>query len=230
MPLTEAQACGIPSMAVKYSAMEDHLDSPTAIPIEVERFFYEAIIETEQRRALPSNKDFINKLDIFLKKSLDQHEAMRQATRDYIVEPVETYGQDIKMPRRSWDRTAAIWKCVLNECEIYDPETTWLYPKPRIHKPLLVMPKQNMNNTEFVRWVISTIWNRPDFVNTYFAGEWVTALNTGFKNEANQRVPMNRQKMVDQFIQKVQHYNAIEQKRLASLQKIDPDRISVAVI
>ena len=126
MPLTEAQACGVPTMAVRYSAMEDHLDSPTAIPIEVERFFWEAIIETEQRRALPSNTDFVSKLDRFLKQSEAVRDEKARQTRAYIEEAVPTYGQDQPMRRRGWERTAAIWGQVIRETTIKDQQTTWL--------------------------------------------------------------------------------------------------------
>jgi len=230
MPLTEAQACGVPTMAVRYSAMEDHLDSPTAIPIEVERFFWEAIIETEQRRALPSNTDFVSKLDRFLKQSEAVRDEKARQTRAYIEEAVPTYGQDQPMRRRGWERTAAIWGQVIRETAIKDQQTTWLCPTSRAHHPNLVPPSNDMNNSEFVNWVIGKVWNRPDMLRTHFAGEWLKSLNSGSKTVGDRRVPFNRKDFVDHFVGMVQQANAVEEKRLASLKRETLDQVNVTVI
>lgn len=230
MPLAEAQSCGVPTMAVNYSAMEDHLQCPTSIPIDVGRFFYEAIIETEQKRALPNNQDFVNKLDRFVKLSDAQKQELNRKTREYIIEPVDTYGSNEKMPRRSWDRTAAIWHQVLTECKIHDNAQTWGRDVAQIYKPNLRAPKKQLTNGEFIKWVIGSIWNRPDMVGTFFAAEWLTALNLGFKTENGQRFDINRQKILDYFLNLIENVNRLEQRRVYSLDKINPDKIGVIAV
>ena len=230
MPLTEAQACGVPTMAVRYSAMEDHLQNPTSIPIEVERFFWEAIIETEQRRALPSNIDFVNKLDRFLKQSEAVRDDKSKQTRAYIEEPIETYGQSVPMRRRGWERTAAIWGQVIRETNIKDPQTTWLCPTSRVHHPNLTPPSNNMDNSEFVNWVIGKIWNRPDMLRTHFAGEWLKSLNSGSKTVGDRMVPFGRKEFVENFVGMVQQSNAVEEKRLALMKQAIPDSVNVVVM
>lgn len=230
MPITEAQACGVPTMAVRYSAMEDHLQCPTSIPIEVERFFWEAIIETEQKRALPSNIDFVNKLDRFLKQSETVRNEKSRQTRAYIEELVDTYGQNSSMCRRGWDRTAAIWGQVIRETKIQDQQTTWLCPTSRVNHPNLIPPSNDMNNSEFVNWVIGKIWNRPDMLHTHFAGEWLKSLNSGSRTISNNRVPFNRKDFVEHFMTMVQQENIIEDKRLAALNRDIPDQINVTVM
>ena len=230
MPLTEAQACGVPTMAVRYSAMEDHLQCPTSIPIEVERFFWEAIIETEQRRALPNNNDFVNKLDRFLKQSESIRDEKIKQTRTYIEELVDTYGQDIKMRRRGWERTAAIWGQVIRETDIKDQKTTWLCPTSQTNNPNLTAPSNNMNNSEFVNWVIGKIWNRPDMLHTHFAGEWLKSLNSGSRTMGDRRVPFDRKAFVEHFMEIIRQDNMIEEKRLASLNREIPDQIKVTVM
>jgi hypothetical protein len=230
MPLTEAQACGVPTMAVRYSAMEDHLQCPTSIPIEVERFFWEAIIETEQRRALPSNNDFVSKLDRFLKQNESVRNEKINKTREWIEEPVETYGQNIKMRRRGWERTAAIWEQVIRETEIKDQQKTWLCPTSRINNPILTAPSNDMNNSEFVNWVIGKVWNRPDMLHTHFAGEWLKSLNSGSRTMGDKRVPFDRNAFVEHFMGMVKQGNAAEEKRLASLNRENPDKINLTVM
>jgi len=230
MPLTEAQACGVPTMAVRYSAMEDHLESPTAIPIEVERFFWEAIIETEQRRALPNNGDFVRKLDKFLKQSEAVRDDKARQTREYIEELVPTYGQDQPMRRRGWERAAAIWGQVIRETDIKDQQTTWLCPTSRAHHPNLVPPSNDMNNSEFVNWVIGKVWNRPDMLRTHFAGDWLKSLNSGSKTAGDRRVPFDRKAFVEHFMEMVKQGNTVEEKRLASMNRETPDQVNVTVI
>jgi glycosyltransferase involved in cell wall biosynthesis len=230
MPLTEAQACGIPTMAVRYSAMEDHLQNPTAIPIEVERFFWESIIETEQRRALPSHQDFVNKLDRFLKQSESVRDEKSKQTRAYIEELVPTYGQDTPMRRRGWERTAAIWAQVIRETTIKDQKDTWLCPFSRTRNPELVAPSNDMNNSEFVNWVIGKVWGRPDMLHTHFASDWLKSLNSGSRTVGEHRVPFDRNKLVEHFLELVKQSNSTEERRLAALSNQQQDSVKVVVM
>lgn len=230
MPLTEAQACGVPTMAVRYSAMEDHLQCPTSIPIEVERFFWEAIIETEQKRALPSNADFVSKLDRFLKQSDGTREEKSKQTRAYVEELVETYGSSVPMRRRGWERTAAIWGQVIRETEIKDQNKTWLCPTPRINRPNLVPPSNDMNNGEFVDWVISKVWGRPDMLHTHFSNEWLRSLNSGFRTVGDKRMQFNRNVFIEHFLEMIKQSNLVEEKRLASLSSESIDKVNLTVM
>ena len=231
MPCVDAISCGVPVAAVDYSAMQDHLQCPTSIPIKVGRFFWEAIIETEQRRALPDNQDFVNKLDRFLKQSESQREEKSKQTRDYAEELVETYGQSNLMPRYSWDRTAAIWAQVLREIPIKDPKTTWLCPTSRIHNPNLVPPSNDMSNSEFVNWVIGKIWNRPDMLRTHYANDWLQCLNSGSRTMGDQRVPFTRKNLVEHFMEMVHQGNLTEEKRMALLSAHNtPNQVRVTVL
>lgn len=230
MPCTEAQACGVPVAAVNYSAMQDHLKCPGSIPIEVERFFWESIIETEQQRALPSNKDFVNKLDKFLKQSESVRDDKSRRTREYIEELVPTYGQDEPMRRRGWERTAAIWGQTIRETKIDDQETTWDCSTSRVRNPKLIPPSNNMDNSEFINWVIGKIWNRPDMLGTHFAGEWLKSLNSGSRTIGERRVPFDRGKLVEHFMDMVRQANAVEEKRIASMNRITENSVNVVVL
>jgi len=210
--------------------MEDHLKCPTSIPIEVERFFWEAIIETEQRRALPNNRDFVSKLDNFLKQSEAIRSDKAKQTREYAEELVETYGNDNPMRRYGWERTASIWGQVLRETEIVDQQTTWLCPTSREQRPSLTPPSEQMDNNEFVNWVIGKIWNRPDMLGTHFASEWLKALNSGSRTTGDQRVLFNRKILVDHFLGMIQEGNNVEAKRLSVLNGETENQINMAVM
>lgn len=230
MPCTDALACGVPVAAVDYSAMQDHLRCPTSIPINVERFFWEAIIETEQRRALPDNRDFISKMDRFLKFSDEKRQEISRRTREYAVELVDTYGTDKKMPRYGWERTTEIWRNVIGETSVKDRKTTWLCNIPKIRKPNLVPPGTNMDNSEFVNWVIGKIWGRPEMLHTHFAGEWLKCLNSGARTMGDKRVPFDRNQLVNHFMGMVKQSNEVEQKRMNMLNSVAQDDINTVVM
>ena len=230
MPCIDAIGCGVPVAAVDYSAMQDHLRCPTSIPIKVQRFFWEPIIETEQKRALPDNRDFVNKLDRFLKFSEAKRKEISAKTREYAEELVDTYGTDQKLSRYGWERTTEIWRNVLKETSVKDRETTWLCEIPRIKQPNLVPPSKNMDNSEFVNWVIGKVWGRPDLLHTHFAGEWLKCLNSGARTVGDQRRPFDRSQFVNHFLEIVKQDNEIEQKRINMMNSVAQDDVSVVVM
>ncbi len=219
MSMRDANACGVPVAAVRYSAMEDHINVPGNIPIEIGRFFYEAIIETEQKRALPSNSDFIQKLDNFVKTGEEKRNEISIKIREYAISQAEVYGQSEKLPRFSWDRTAAIWKNVLNECPIYDQNETWLNSNPKFIQLNNLSLPNSLDNTEFINWVIENIYQKPGLCNSYFAMEWVRWLNLGFQIQGHQQIKIDRQYIVNYFTNLVNKQNAAEMKRVAVLNK-----------
>lgn len=219
MGCRDANTCGLPVAAVRYSAMEDHIAVPNNIPIEVGRFFYESIIETEQRRALPSNDDLVQKLDSFVRMSEEKRNEVSKKIREYAIEPAEVYGQKEKLPRFSWDRTAAIWRNVLNEIEIKDPNTTWLNPVPQVIKPNLIPPSNKLDNVEFVNWVMKDIFCKPELIGSYYAVEWMKYLNAGFRIEGNQRTSVDRQYIVNYFNNISNNLNRAEEARVRLLNK-----------
>ncbi len=230
MPCVDAISCGVPVAAVDSSAMQDHLRCPTSIPIRVERFFWEAIIETEQKRALPDNIEFASQLGRFLKQSESKRIEQSQITRKYAEELVDTYGQDNKMPRYSWDRTAAIWAQVIREIPIKDPKTTWLCPTSRANNPNLTPPSNDMDNSEFVDWVIGKVWKRPDMLRTHFSGDWLKCLNSGSRTVGDRIMPFDRKQFVQHFMGIIQQENKIEEKRLAMLNRTVKNQVNVAVM
>jgi len=217
MGCRDANACGTPVAAVRYSAMEDHIAVPGNIPIEVGRFFYESVIETEQKRALPNNDDFVQKLDNFVKMSEEKRKEISKKIRAYAIEPAEVYGQTEKLPRFSWSRTAAIWANVLRETEIKDPNLTWLNPTPQLIKPNLSEPPQNLDSVECVNYIIKEIWRKPEMVNSFFALEWVRYLNQGFRIVGSNKITVDRQYIGNHFLGLVNQQNMAEEHRVKLL-------------
>lgn len=217
MSMRDANACGVPVAAVRYSGMLDHIVVPGNIPIEVGRFFYESVIETEQKRALPNNDDFVQKLDNFLKMSDEKRNEISKKIRAYAIEEVEVYGQKDKLPRFSWDRTAAIWRNVLNQTEIKNENLTWFNPEPQLIKPNLSKPPDNLDNVQFINYIIKEIWCKKEMTNSYFAMEWVRYLNQSFMIQGSQKINVDRNYVVKHFLNLVNQQNEAEKYRVALL-------------
>lgn len=221
MPVTDAKACGMPTMCVDYSAMEDHAHSPGGIPIKVQRYFYEGVTQTEQRRALPDNDDFCTQLTKLVKMDALQLRSLSQKARDYITELDDVYGQTMKLPRFGWDRTTAIWKNVIKEIEVPSQDKTWLCPDSLaiVSEQLDQAALGKMNNVDFVNSVIRKVWKRPELVNSFFANELIKALNTGFRTEGMNRIPFTRQNLVEMIYGIVNNHNQWEASRQGMVQK-----------
>lgn len=219
MGMRDANACGIPVAAVRYSGMEDHIAVPNNIPIEVGRFFYESIIETEQKRALPNNDDFVQKLDRFVKLSDETRQRISKEIRAFAIELVEVHGQEEKLPRFSWDRTAAIWRNVLNQTEVKDQNLTWFNPEPQLIKPNLSQPENfdKFDHVQFINYIIKEIWCKPEMVNSCFALDWVRFLNQGFMIQGANKINVDRQYVGNHFLNLVNQQNVAEQHRVKLL-------------
>jgi hypothetical protein len=204
-------------MAVNYSAMEDHVKMPGGIPIRVEKFFRESVIETEQKRALPDNNDFVKQVNNFLRLSSGQRQELSIKTRDYMEEPTPCYGEEkLKLPRFSWDRTARIWYNIIKETKILPQNETWLSPEPKIYIPN-INPPDNLNNAEFIKWTIKEILGRPDLINSFLCNEWIKNLNCGFRIEGSNRIPLDRKGAIKFFSDWANSNNAAENARVQRL-------------
>lgn len=163
MPQVEAAACGVPVMAVDYSAMESVVRNVAGTPIEVERMFREA--ETHSYRALPSNQDLATKLGRFLSKP----EPMRlQAGHKAYVACHKNY---------DWDRTFRVWEKIVDGVELRPIAETWEAP-PRIIDANFNIP-DNLSLEDFIRWSVVNIWGEPSQVDAFVALRMIRDINYG---------------------------------------------------
>ena len=134
------------------------------------------------------------------------------------------------MRRRGWERTSAIWAKVIRDIDIFDQNSTWLRTTPNIRNPELTPPSNNMNNIEFVYWVVDDVWGHPEMKKSQFVRDLIMSLNSGSRTEGDRRVPFDRNTLLNQFIALVNEENALENKRFQMLQDTDSDNIKVTVI
>jgi len=159
MPQVEAAACGIPIMAVDYSAMSSIVRNVNGYPLQVERLNY--MTPEQAFRAWPDNSFLVQRLvDFFsLPETLRLHKG-RQAWMGV-------------QKHYTWDLTAKKWDEYLSNLDFDLP--SWDDP-PRIHTPAREVPN-NFSNDEFVKWAIVNIWGEPEKINSYVALRLIRDLN-----------------------------------------------------
>jgi glycosyltransferase involved in cell wall biosynthesis len=210
MPQVEAAACGVPIMAVDYSAMESVVRNLKGYPIKVDRYFRES--ETMAFRAYPDNDHLVELLAKFL--AMPNEMRMRKG-RDAYMQANKLY---------NWDRTAKIWEKHLDSIEI--DERSW-EKAAHIHHPTRQVPG-GLSTEELIRWGIKNIWGQPDMVDSYVALRMIRDLNyrnsivgTGgvYFNEAsylshrNQYESFNEQIAMDRLMGLCEKRNYWEQRR-----------------
>jgi glycosyltransferase involved in cell wall biosynthesis len=210
MPQVEAAACGVPIMAVDYSAMESVVRNLKGYPIKVDRYFRES--ETMAYRAYPDNDHLVELLAKFL--AMPNEMRMRKG-RDAYMQANKLY---------NWDRTAKIWEKHLDSIEI--DERSW-EKAAHIHHPTRQVPG-GLSTEELIRWGIKNIWGQPDMVDSYVALRMIRDLNyrnsivgTGgvYFNEAsylshrNQYESFNEQIAMDRLMGLCEKRNYWEQRR-----------------
>jgi glycosyltransferase involved in cell wall biosynthesis len=164
MPQVEAASCGVPVMAVDYSAMSSVLKNVRGTPIPVERYFREC--ESMAYRAYPDNESLISGIHKFftlpeplrLKKS---REAFMGVRKHY-----------------TWDLAFQKWYDHLKSLVGRPRKHEWDEP-PHIHEPQLNRIPVNISNDDFVKWCVVNIWGEPDQIDSFFSMKVLRDLNYG---------------------------------------------------
>ena len=166
MPQLEAAACGIPVMAVDYSAMTDVVRKLKGIPIPILTLTTE--LETGCYRAVPNNEKFIEILIKFFNLTKEQIQQFKAETRQAYLD------------NYNWDNTAKKWENYFDSIDIEYYEHQWRKP-PRYTNIPNDYPK-NISNAVFARWLITSVLGEPRYINSYMESRLIRDLNYGTCN------------------------------------------------
>jgi glycosyltransferase involved in cell wall biosynthesis len=193
MPLQEAKACGVPTLATDYTAMREkgrypaysHFKELGITPdnytchlggdvIEVGRYYYEP--ETSCRRAHPDIEDLADKMrnmlvdkDKLKKMSLDARKCVK-----------ENY---------DWNKLVKQWEYVLDNVKPLDRSKTWDSPI-EINNPVKSIPvPEGLSNEEYINWLYLNVL-KYNSVDPNGAKMWVQNLYQG----------VSRERMMQQFV------------------------------
>lgn len=113
MPIAEAKACGIPVLAVDWTAMSEQANAPGAMPIKVKSLFTDS--GTMQRRAYFDQDDLVQKLIRVLK--------------DWSPQKRKEFGlKGRESVLGSWQKAADAWIKALESQPILNRKETWGKP------------------------------------------------------------------------------------------------------
>lgn len=208
MPQADAKACGVPILAVDYSAMTEQAHAPGGIPIKVKRFFQESQNQTGQLRALPDNDDAAQKMFDFATKPKEEREKLGLAARKHMVDHYD------------WEKVAKKWERIIDATPVPSHNSTWLSP-PKYIQPNLQIPN-NLSNEQFIHWCYANILQQPTDLHSYEVQQYISVLNQGYQVGQNEqgypvRQPINREIVLQKFLNDIQYYNQMEQLRYHTL-------------
>lgn len=184
MPQVEAAACGVPVMAVDYSAMEDVIKKTNGLPIKVERMFRDP--GTFAYRALPDNDACADQIYNFFKKP----EAIRRRLGNKARKGVEQF--------YTWDNTAKIWENYFDNVKLTGDQGRWDAPMTKFSR-IPPIPNTPMSNDEYIDWLMEFVLQEPERINTRFAFRYLRELNYGGKSVGKDFVKVTRQSLYKMF-------------------------------
>jgi glycosyltransferase involved in cell wall biosynthesis len=161
MPMVEAAACGVPVMAVDYSAMEDVTRKINGFPLPVKTWSRDG--DTHRKIAVPNQEAFVSQLqELFSLPSFQRKNLGRKARSG-------------AMTHYSYDKTAKAWEDHFDSVQVRDHATTWNSPAQMVN-PQFALP-ENMSNVQLVNWGLQNVAGRPDLINSYLALRMIRDLN-----------------------------------------------------
>jgi hypothetical protein len=217
MPIAEAKSCGIPAIGVDYSATADQVRIEGCAPINVQRFFHEAVIETEQKRALPDNTDAARKTYEFFSLSKEKAKTFSELVRQDVIN------------NHSFDRSAKIFEDVIDSMEIHDRAKTWDNPRPVMPPEMQDIPRIR-SNVEMVDWCIDNILGQPELKKSFMKLDMVRDLNAGYSATKGGRSQFDRESLVNYFVSMAEAKRFWETQRVSLASKGDEPSISWKLI
>lgn len=227
IPLVESAACGVPIMAVDYSAMSDVVRKLKGIPIPVQRLHREA--ETHCYRALPDNEQFVSQLICELQVPEPIRKRRGYAARK-AVEEHYNWDQTAKRWMDHFDKTPDRRRVFCND----SIELTDRWNSPAHLLPAAPQPPEGLSDADFVRWGISEVAGRRDLANSYTAMRISRDLSWGMSqagfgglcfsdNSTLGTMPRSqaftRQDAMNAFRSMAERYNHFERLRVAGLSR-----------
>lgn len=214
MPQIEAGSCGVPIMAMPYSAMEDVIKKTQGTPLKIAKMFLE--LETQAMRAMPDNDDCAEKFIQFLSQSKAQQSRKGQIAR----RACEKYF--------NYDKTAKIWEAYFDNAELTNLQGKWDSPAKLIHNVPQNIP-ENLSNEQFVEWLFIEVLCKPDEANGYLAMRLINDLGFGatLSFGGNPR-PIDREAVFQSFKNRAENRNLLEKIRTGELEIVQEDYIEYA--
>ena len=152
IPIIEAAACGVPVCGTDSTGLSDNVRKLGGYSIPVNKWILEA--ETRRYYPVPDNEALI----AYIKKMVNLPEAVRVNLGMKCYENcMKHYG--------NWANTAKVWMDCIDQVPANDE--TWRSPPEIVPIPPGWPNEQQMNDEQFVNWLLMVVLRRPEWINNY---------------------------------------------------------------
>jgi len=165
MPQLEAACCGVPFIAMNYSAMESVIQNTGAWPIDPLAFTMEC--ETGCYRAIPDNDTMVTMLE-----KIVEHPSSLRPKGIQIAEQTRKH--------YDWDKTAQVWIDYFKTVPVKDISETWMSPL-RIKEPTKTIPTHITDLTDQINYIFEKVLHKPEWIGTYFWAKVIKDITFGYR-------------------------------------------------
>ena len=196
IPCLEAAACGVPVMAVDWTAMSDVVRYCKGQPIKVQRVFRE--LETGADRCYPDNDHLA---DLLVKFFQQPQQIRRQKGFQ---------ARQGALARYNWDETSKKWEDAIDNAIFTGRQGKWDSPPIQINTDIKI---PELSNAELVDWVYANLTNNPENTCSFKGLMSIRDLNFSANFSYGYLEHFDRGKFIQRTTEIAQHKNMIEQFR-----------------
>ena len=165
MPQLEAACCGVPFIAMNYSAMESVIQNTGAWPINPLALTMEC--ETGCYRAIPDNDTMVTMLE----KIVEHPFALRPKGIQIAEQTREHY---------DWDKTAQVWIDHFKTVPIRDHSETWDSPI-NIKTPATTIPSNIVDLKDQINYIFANVLHKPEWIGGFFWSKVIKDITFGYR-------------------------------------------------
>ena len=214
IPAIEAASCGIPVMEVDYSAMSDVVRKVNGVPIKVKHMHRD--IYSGAYKAIPDDDDCAAKMYEILSKPTQLRDIVGRKCRDGVL------------THYNWHRVAEIWENHFDSVQLSGLQGKWDSAERKVSVVFPQIPK-DITHEQFVRWLIITIMQEPQLLDSKIEHEYIDKLYYGLVDGGSGKIaPFTRKMLYNQMKKYAINKHNIEQVRCGKQKMQNEDFLDFA--
>jgi hypothetical protein len=139
-----------------------------------------------------------------------------------MAEAVEVRKNTIK--RYTWDDTAKVWENYIDTYQSRHMQSQWNIPPTILPIPTAIPP--NLSDQEFTMWIFNKVMHDPDAIYRSEGANVNQSLKLGARIGSGSLELINRPKIFEQYKQRAEHRNTVEQIRVG-MAKLPPEQFII---
>lgn len=212
IPLLEAAVCGIPTMAVDWTAMSDVIRHCKGQPIKPLKIFRE--LETGADRCYPNNDHLV---ECLIKFFMMPQQIRRQKGFQ---------SRQSALKRYNWNDTAKKWENAIDSAVLKNRQGKWDAPLRSINTDIQI--PRGLNSAELVQWVYAYLTHQNEDGYQLKGSTTIRDLNFSANFSYGYLEAFNAEKFLQRIIEFAKHQNIVEELRCGMKEMQTPFYISMA--